>query len=108
MSEKSEKKLIVMPLLIRLLHTLDKIDLAIEFFQDKKLLPLLTNNLASIIVISDKLIEQKRYKEFVNFFENHIVTNLPKVPSSILAALTLSLLKLASLRRNKSVVFCCN
>jgi len=97
MTEKSEQKLIVMPLLIRLLYTLDRIDLAIELFNDKKMLPLLTNNLASSIVISDKLIEQKRYKEFVDFFETHIVTNLPKVPSSLLTALTLSLLKLASL-----------
>lgn len=81
---------------IRLLYSLNKIEIAIEYFKNDKLRSIFLQDLASSILILDKLIEDKKYNEVVKFF-NAYLRNLKKIPASILNAVTLSLLRIVSI-----------
>ncbi|CAF0971914.1 unnamed protein product [Brachionus calyciflorus] len=95
---------------IRLLYSLNRIDVALECFKNEKLRNIFMQDLKSIVVILDKLIEDKKYDEALQFFRTYI-KNMKKVPSSILNAVTLCLLKInskESLLEAKNLVEYCN
>jgi hypothetical protein len=83
-----------MPLFVRLLYTLNKIDIAIELFGDPELSKDLLIDLSCSIVVLDYLIENKRYDAVIEFYDKHLALNGSiKVPSSFFNAVTLSLFK---------------
>jgi hypothetical protein len=83
-----------MPLFIRLLYTLNKIDKAIELFDDPDFRKDLFLDLSCSMVVLDYLIEKKQYDAVIHFYDKHLaVNNLIKMPSSFINAITLSLYK---------------
>lgn len=50
-------------------------------------------DLKTYILVLDKLVEQKRYDDVWKFYKDHLST-LPQIPSSMLNAVTFSLIKI--------------
>jgi hypothetical protein len=88
------KEFVFMPLLLRSLYTLNKIDKAIVLFDDPDFRKNLMMDLSCSIVVLDYLIENKQYDALIEFYDKHLVGNdLIKIPSSFINAFTLSLFK---------------
>lgn len=78
---------------MRLLYTIDRIDIALDCFKDEKLKEIFMQDLASSMIILDKLIEDKQYQQALDFFNSYL-RSLEKIPSSILNALTFVFFKI--------------
>ena len=79
--------------LMRLLHSLGNSDLAIRCFEENS--DIFKESIGAIIVLLDLLIRQQRYADVVAFCDRHIF-KLEKVPTMLINATTLCLLKLVS------------
>ncbi len=80
------------PTLARLLHTTNMIDKAISLFKNKDTQGILKQELSTLLIILDGLIEGKKFESGIKFYEDCLIT-YDKLPNSVLTAITLCMFR---------------